>query len=1487
MVRLLVQHATTVVVATLCVLLFGVFSYIEMPREASPDVKIPVVLITTPYVGVSPEDVEGLVTIPIENELASLNDVKKMTSSSAEGISIISMEFEPGVDIDEALQKVRDRVNRARPKMPDDIEEPSVGEVSFSDIPVLLVTLAGGVDEQGLKRIAEDLQEEIERLPGVLDADVSGGREREIHVEIYPERLAFYGLKLGDVTNAIAGENVNIPGGNVTVGSGTFLLRTPGEFTEAAQLERVAVKRVGDRPVYISDLGRVHDGFEERSTYSRMNGEDSVTLSVKKRAGANILTLSEDVRELVSERAEAFPAGVRVRFLGDQSTGVRNMVSELQNNIITALILVVAVLLVFMGARNSLFVAVAIPMSMLASVLVLDAFGFTLNMVVLFSLILALGMLVDNAIVVVENVYRHAEDGLSLKDAAVVGTNEVAMAVAASTATTVAAFFPMVFWGGVMGQFMGYLPKTVITVLVASLVVAVTILPVLTSRLMNKPKDDAGEAETAAPIDPDTLGPVMRRYYDALDLAVRFRYLVAIGGAALLGLSMFIYGQFNYGVEFFPATDPERATVSVRLPEGADLDATDKVVRSIEEVLAQVENVDVFVSEVGVSGGSNPLAGASASANAARITVDFLKPLEQAEEGEKVRVESTRITMLKMRAAFSNVPGADISITEQEMGPPVGAPIGIEVSGDDFHDVGNAANALMREIAKIEGTTELDNDYRVGRPELRLRVDRGAATRVGVSTQGIGSAVRGAVAGTVASKLRNGEEEYDILVRVAPEYQQDLQQILSLRLPGREDTSPNTFPVPLSAVAGYELAGGTGTIKHIDQNLVVTIEGDVTTPEVENAVREEIAAFLAAWEAPPGIHARVGGANDEQQEAQAFITWALGLAIALIFMVLVTQFDSVAVPGIIVFTVALSLIGVLWGLLITGTAFGIIMTGIGVISLAGVVVNNAIVLLDYVQQLEDKGLDGFQAILRAGITRFRPVMLTAITTTLGLVPMAIGASVDFVNFRLITGSASAQFWGPMAVAVIFGLTFATVLTLIIVPTLYGILLDMRNAVTRRPTPPMAEAALVLLVLGLAVPQQAHAVTLEEAYAAAEGHSVDLMLVREQTAQARTLPWQALSAVMPRVSASANYVINQTEVELDFADSIPEDFRALLGDADFGDPIVVQPKNAWSGNLNLYVPILNGQAFPGWTAAKRIAKAAEADERQIRQQIRAGVARAFYGLATARTAVSVSEQAVTIARHQLDLAKRRFDAGLADRREVLQGELGVSRAERDLRRAEEQLVAAEEGFSRVTGLESTVALTMPPPVRLPESVEDLVLGTVSRGDIEAGEHRIAAARNERIARDLEWAPSVDFTFTEIYNQIPGFVPENFQWRIGFNFKWDIFDGGLRIARSRELASKVRQAELAHRQLREQAEESVKVTWEAAARASMSLEAAEEELTLAKENLELSERAYNAGSATWLDLELARLSLVSTELTVATERMNRELAAIDLLVAAGAL
>jgi multidrug efflux pump subunit AcrB len=794
------------------------------------------------------------------------------------------------------------------------------------------------------------------------------------------------------------------------------------------------------------------------------------------------------------------------------------MVSELENNILSGLILVVAVLMAFLGFRNSLFVAVAIPLSMLLSFVVVQALGYTLNMIVLFSLILVLGMLVDNAIVIVENIYRHRELGVSAVEAASMGTEEVALPVISSTITTLCAFAPMLIWPGIVGDFMSYLPVTLIIGLSASLLVALVFSPTLCAYFMTvspaKVSDDGSKNEgkvlsryrrlltyllEPAP-DEGTRGWFLRNWM----LPLAFVVLACIGASvglfamllesesaaasafvqvvillagiafglqgilwlvwsvarratswppyvtdrrsgtiwsmgAILALTFVAYGILGQGVEFFPEIEPEQIFVDVEAPSGATLETSDELVRRIEERTGDTRDLLHVVANVGsrgisVEGGDGLGGGGGGASNQSRITLDL-------DDREK-RSQKSFETLAEVRQAVSDLYGAEIQVDKPQEGPPVGKPVTIRIFGDDFDELYRLSQEVQEKIRTVPGLVNLDDDLDRGKPELRLHVDRVEAMLAGLSTEDIAATIQTAVRGTDASEYRVGEDEYDIVVRLAPEARGSLDDLGNLTVPDEDG-----IPVPLRSLVRLEPGVGPAAIRRVDLKRVVTVDGDVVRTEgrTEESVRAEVAARLSELSFPPGYRWTFAGSNQEEEESQAFLQRAFVIAVLLIVLVLVTQFDSLILPAAIMVSVVLSLIGVFWGLIVTRTPFGIIMTGIGVISLAGIVVNNAIVLCDFIRQAREKGMTKTAAVIEAGLIRFRPVLLTAVTTVLGLIPLTLGVNVDFFQRTVTFGGESSQWWGPMGVAVIFGLTVATVLTLVVVPVTYHTLDSLSGA----------------------------------------------------------------------------------------------------------------------------------------------------------------------------------------------------------------------------------------------------------------------------------------------------------------------------------------------------------------------------------------------------------------------------------------------------------
>lgn len=1032
---LAVRQRTSVLVFLLIVVVLGVTAYRDLPRESAPELNIPNVLVSSHYEGTSPSDMESLVTLPIERKLGNLNEVKEIASTSSEGQSTINVEFEADTDMDFALQKVRDKVDEAQPDLPADMDRPTVKEVAASDLfPVMFVMVSGEVGLPRLKSIAEDLEEEIENVTGVLDVDRSGDLEREIRVEFDEERLSAYGLTLPEIFQWVARSNLNTPGGSIEVGEAKYSLKIPGEFEGPEDVYKVIVGMRGGQPIYLSDLAIVRDTFKDRTSFSRVNGREAVALRVTKRQGENLLRIASDVKQIVAERNRNLPRGVQIYVTSDGSEEIQRMVQDLENNMFSGLVLVLAVIFLGLGLRNALLVSMAIPVSMLIAFITIEALGMTLNMVVLFSMILALGMLVDNGIVLTENIYRHyAEEHKPIVQAAIDGAGEVAWPVISSTATTVVAFAPLVFWPGMMGQFLGFLPKTVIIALLSSLLVALVITPPLAAVVLK------GGGKAAKKEDGER-GPVIAGYQFLLRSALEHRVLSLVFFAFLLALSIWTYANSGLGFEMFPDTEPSRIIVDIRAPEGSSVYRTDTFARQAEDVIAGYGNVRYVTTAVGAG------AGQSSGSNSARLNIDMVKRVERRgphdapPDDDRIYFANSNDTMAAIRKELTAaIVGAEVTVDKQRDGPDVGAPINLEIEGEDYATLAAVAARFKEIMATVPGVVDLRDDYVRGLPEVEIVVDKERAALLGLDVQGVGLLIKTAINGTKVGNFREGEDEFDITARMPEEARSSLQDVLNLRIPDAQGHA-----IPLTSVARVERKSGLSSIRHIDKRRVISVTSNLARGFNTQRVIDEIRQATAGLELPRGVTTRFTGENEEFEKTQKFMSRAFMLSCLLIALVLVSQFNSVTQPLIIMTCVIMSLIGVFFGLLATRTPFGIVMTGMGVISLAGIVVNNAIVLLDYINQLRAEGRSVEEAIVQAGSTRLRPVLLTAITTVLGLVPMALGISFDIRTRTFEIGGESSQYWGPMAIAVIFGLSLATVLTLFLVPNMYSLLYDRKR-----------------------------------------------------------------------------------------------------------------------------------------------------------------------------------------------------------------------------------------------------------------------------------------------------------------------------------------------------------------------------------------------------------------------------------------------------------
>jgi multidrug efflux pump len=1094
---LAIRNRTSIAALVFIVALLGISAYLSIPKESTPEITIPMIHVGTVYPGVAPQDMETLVTRVIEEELNKITDIKELTSTSDMGYSSIIAEFHNSVNMEEALQKVREKVDLARPRLPGDAEDPVLSEFNFSEWPIMQVNISGAYDLVRLKDVAEDLQQRLEQIPSILDVRLSGGLEREVRVDVDLAQLQYYEIAFADVINAIRSENVTIPGGSIDVGTQAFLVRVAGEFQSTDVIRDIVVKAPDGRPIYVRDLATVDFGFKDRTSFARLNDNPVVTLDIVKRSGENIISTADAVKRVIDSMRPGFPPTTQVSITSDQSKDIRDMVMSLENNIISGLILVIAVLLFFLGVRNSVFVGISIPLSMLLAFIIMKLMGISMNMVVLFSLILALGMLVDNAIVVVENIYRHMEQGHDNFAAASLAVGEVAVPVIAATLTTLAAFFPLLFWPGIVGEFMGYLPLTLIITLSSSLFVALVIVPPLCAMFMKldgapaQPLRPAARwtfaavggvlllalagssvsgaimlgltavglyalhrfvlARAARTFQERTVPRMVDAYERRLRWALRHRATVIFGTIATFVGTIFIFSAFNAGMEYFPESIPPTSViVRVDPPSGTAATFTDDIARTIEarlKTMPGMEDSESVVTTVSEGTGGPSFMGPGAAGN---VTINFV-------EFDK-RSNDVFATLAALQAGIgTGVAGANIRVDKPQNGPPTGKPVNIEIVGADVARLkALSAQAMQmlkssRVYARLEG---LESDMESSRPELVVEVDRERAALYELSTSQIGNTIRTAIQGAEAAKFREGKDEYDIVVRLAEMYRNDLESLrdLTVMADGRQ--------VPLLSVASWYVDEGLGTVRRKDLDRVATISSDVRAGEQSNAVLAEVQNVLAPFVAtlPPGYTLRYTGQTEDQEEAMRFLGSAFLIAVLLIAFILMTQFNSVLKPVIIMTSVIMSTVGVLLGLVLFRMPFGIIMTGVGVISLAGVVVNNAIVLIDYIDLLRERdGLSRSEALVLAGRTRFRPVLLTAVTTILGLVPLAIGFNFDF--FALFTqldpnvfwGGEQAAWWGPMAIAVIAGLAFATALTLGLVPVMYSILDDLGDFFTRHYT----------------------------------------------------------------------------------------------------------------------------------------------------------------------------------------------------------------------------------------------------------------------------------------------------------------------------------------------------------------------------------------------------------------------------------------------------
>ena len=999
-------HTRTTLLLLVGLLLAGTAAWQAIPKEANPDVTIPIIYVSLALEGVSPEDGERLLVRPMEQELRGIEGLRKFTAQSSEGHGSVTLEFDPGFDPDTALADVRERVDIARSSLPDEAEEPRVMEVNVSEFPVLSIGLSGDLDTRERMTIARRLKEEIEGIADVLEVEIAGEREDLLEIVVDPLVLESYGVDFDTLFNQISRNNRLVAAGSLDTGAGRLALKVPGIIESLNDVMNMPVKVEGDQVVTFGDVAWIHPTYKEAEGFARIDGQPAVVLEISKRAGANIIATIEAVREQLALAEDLLPEQLRITTILDESVTVQNMLSELLNNVLTAVVLVLIVVVAVMGWRMALLVGLTIPGAFLTGILLVWVFGFTLNIVVLFALILVAGMLVDGAIVVSELADRHLHDGQAPHQAWLDAASRMSWPVIASTATTLAVFIPLLFWPGVVGQFMKYLPATVILCLLASLAMALVFLPTL-GRLFTRTSHASG----TGPIDESTaLG---RGYRRILSRLLQHPAWVLLFAVLLIALLYTGYARFNHGVDFFPNVEPDSAQVLVRARGDFSAEETDAILQRVEQRLGGMGEVEALYAR-------------SYAVPDQQMGSDVIGML-QFQFIDWYQRRPARTILADMAERTQDIPGITLEFQEQEMGPGGGKPIVLEVSATD-PDIADAGvdqiTAMMRNLG---GFTDIQDNRSLPGVEWQVHVDREAAARMGTDITTIGSAVQLLTTGLQVATYRppTVNDEVDIRVRL-PENWRTLNQLerLTINTPRGQ--------VPISHFVEITPAPKVGTLNRIDGRRAITVEADLAPGFLAD---ERLRALLDAGQGqlPDGLMVNVAGEQEDQQESMQFLVSAFLVAIGLMALILVTQFNSYYQAALVLSAIVFSTAGVLMGLLITGQAFGIVMVGMGVIALAGIVVNNNIVLIDTYNELRAEGMPPAQAALEAGCLRLRPVLLTAITTVLGLMPMVLGVNVNLFAPALGFNAPSAQWWTQMSSAIAGGLTFATFLTLLLTP----------------------------------------------------------------------------------------------------------------------------------------------------------------------------------------------------------------------------------------------------------------------------------------------------------------------------------------------------------------------------------------------------------------------------------------------------------------------
>lgn len=1085
-----VNNSTAIFIFTIILTVAGIMAYNSIPKESFPDISLPSIYISVVYPGTSPKDMENLVVRPIEKECKSISGVKRIKSNALQDYANVVVEFNSEEDITEAKGKVKDAVDRAKKDLPQDLPaDPAIEEINFAELPIMYVNISGDYDLAKLKKYADEAKEKLESLKEVKKIDMIGALARQIQINVDMFKMQAAGITMGDIERTVKYENMTVPGGTINMEGVRRSLSVSGEFKSTEQLGNLIINSIDGKPVYLKDIAEVIDGFEEQESYARLDHNNVITLAVVKRIGENLINASDKIVAIIGDMQEnSFPKDLKVTLTGDQSEMTRVTLHDLINTIVIGFILVLVLLMFFMGTTNAFFVALSVPLSMFVAFLFMPVIGFTMNFIVLFSFLLALGIVVDDAIVVIENTHRLFANGrLPIAKAAKLAAGEVFLPVLSGTLTTLAPFVPLAFWTGLIGKFMFFLPITLIVTLMASLLVAYIINPVFAARFM-KPHPEKHDPKKGLKIALIIFGAVIVLSYASgntgfgnfavlimlLNLLDRFflhdviqrfqnntwprfrdwyswvlswclkrPWKMMLATVGLFFISIIMLMIRNGGLRFFPEADPNFIFVYTSLPIGTDQSYTDSVTKIVEQRVYSVigENnklVRSVISNVGVGVTDPSDEDQGYYANKSKVSVAFVS--YGLRNGQ-----STREYLDKIRVAVKGIAGAEITVAQEQGGPPVGKPISIEITGDDYEQLIAYSKSLKRHLdsLQIAGVEELKSDLQDNKPEISFSIDRERANREGISTGQIGNEINLAVLGRDISKFRDVNDDYDIVIKYKDEQRNNIDQLKNLKILYR-DMAMNGMVrnVPMSSFAEIKYSDTYGVIKRKNQKRIITISSNVLSGHNEQEVVANVTKAVQEFKAPEGVESKMGGAQEEQQETMKFLLGALGTSFLLIIIILVLQFNSISKPLIIMTEILFSVIGVFLGFSFWKMEFSIVMSGVGIIALAGIVVRNGILLVEFTDLRRQQGAPLFEAIVDGGRTRMTPVLLTAFATMLGLIPLAVGLNIDFVklftelNPHIYFGGDNTAFWGPLSWTMIFGLGFATFLTLIMVPVMY-------------------------------------------------------------------------------------------------------------------------------------------------------------------------------------------------------------------------------------------------------------------------------------------------------------------------------------------------------------------------------------------------------------------------------------------------------------------